>query len=1080
MNIVCFNANGLVGKAEDILDVIQQKDINISIILETHLGIGSSILHNPIVDLRKELNIGQRQMGGLMIYTDENTRNNINVLWEDKNADFAVIEIGGKVIAAAYLAPSLDNSCVATFVDKATELAANRDLILVGDWNARIGAMANDTHTCARGRILIEQLAEKDLILESPESGLWTCMNCRGQSVVDHLLTNGTDIREYHIMKDSIGGSDHRPLIFKLNVDANAIPRSFCRWDIRKLAEETVANKYRIELEKNEMTVYNEILNGESIDGKWTRLKDWIEDALRNSCGTIKFSNQPNRSFWTETLRRKKRRLVEEISNLEQLTLSRHQAPIINAARSALWNNQKEYRDLLMERRDEVFRNIVQNLNKKQNANVLMRYVRNVKARRARTGCKLDPNLMDRHREHFMTTFGGDPMATEAIPETTHTDYISNRINPADLRTIIKRLSLGTAPGTDGLMPEVYYLGGEAMIRILTLLMNTINEKCNIPSEWKTANVALIYKNKGSDLDARNYRPISLTITARRIYERLVMIELKDATKLLKNSQGGFRKKRSTIHQVYAWAELNWEPKKRGHSVKKTYTNVLLDFQAAYDLVDRRILWSRLKRDFSIQESTIRRLQELFDNNQSVLLIKGRKSEPIPCRRGLLQGSSLSPLLFNFFIDGLLTELKENRNKIRKNGIATNNLAFADDIVLITENKEQMKELLEICEEWSVRVGMRFAPSKCVLISQEEQSGLKLYNQDLPCSNNERYLGININTEGINFTKLAKERTDKAKGVIRTLGNIGMNIGGFSPEASARIYKTFIRPVMEYGMQLAPIEPENLKLYQGAQNLALRKILSAPRTASTNAIHKLLQIEKIATRNNILNIKFCGKLHNSMDGTIPAVRIWRSNIQDRPPGSLTQRSKDKNPLWEKASWANHVNSLLGNNRNQPDALPPQKAKKIIRESLLELDHGASNVAGRIEMDKIEKHRFILRENNIDKRRIITLTRWLIGVVAMHQPCKNCPDRVALSRSHAQSCSGALNLLQRHFEIPLFARSTPIDFLLNKHRHSPETATYNHISESIALIYTKCLGFVQSDKGFWNLPNNGDNAQDTVH
>jgi hypothetical protein len=40
------------------------------------------------------------------------------------------------------------------------------------------------------------------------------------------------------------------------------------------------------------------------------------------------------------------------------------------------------------------------------------------------------------------------------------------------------------------------------------------------------------------------------------------------------------------------------------------------------------------------------------------------------------------------------------------------------------------------------------------------------------------------------------------------------------------------------------------------------------------------------------------------------------------------------------------------------------------------------VAGQIEIDKFEKHRFILRENNIEKRKIITITRWLIGVVAI--------------------------------------------------------------------------------------------------
>jgi hypothetical protein len=47
-------------------------------------------------------------------------------------------------------------------------------------------------------------------------------------------------------------------------------------------------------------------------------------------------------------------------------------------------------------------------------------------------------------------------------------------------------------------------------------------------------------------------------------------------------------------------------------------------------------------------------LQALFDGNESILCIKGRHSDPIPKKRGLLQGSALSPILFNFFIDDLV------------------------------------------------------------------------------------------------------------------------------------------------------------------------------------------------------------------------------------------------------------------------------------------------------------------------------------------------------------------------------------------------------------------------------------------
>jgi hypothetical protein len=974
-----------------------------------------------------------------------------------------------------FVAPSLNNSCIAEFIEKATEIAGTRDLILAGDWNARVGALANDTLVCARGRLLIEQLTENNLILAAPENPGWTCMNHRGQSVVDHIITNSATILDYSILNDSLGGSDHRPLIFSIPSGPDT-KKKFQRWNIRKLSDNSTAETYKNNLAATENQTLRRMDLCANIDQRWDIFKIWVEAALTDSCGILKYSNVPNRKFWTTDLQEKKKKIIENISSMENLINSRQQAPIIAIARNTLCQEQLEYRKLLLERRTEVFTDMVKNMNKKQNSSSLMRYVRNCKSRKSKGGCKLDPNLMDAHRNHFLTTFGGDPLATEEIIEEQPGQYTDKTINLEQIKRIITDLSLGTAPGADGLMPEVYFLGGEAMLRVLLVLVSEINRTCVIPDEWKTANVALIYKNKGPPTEAANYRPISLTITARRIYEKLVITELDDQIKLLSNTQGGFRRKRSTLHQVYAWAETNFEQHKKNDYSKK-YLNVLLDFRAAYDMVDRRILWNRLKNKFNVSASIIARLRALFDHNSAVLLIKGRKSEPIKCKRGLLQGSSLSPILFNFFIDDMLVELKNCGAIIRENGTALNNLAFADDVVLIAESTEKMQQLLLICERWSIQVGMRFAPTKCSLISSKDESHLKIYNQPLPCSPEEKYLGININEAGINFTKLAKERTDKAKGIIATLRTLGMNFSGFSVDASSRLYKAFIRPVMEYGLQLSPATPENLRLYQGTQNLALRTIFSAPKTASTNALHKLALVEKIQIRNNILNLKFVGKLHNSMDGAIPAVRIWRSEIQSLRKGSLTELSK-ANPLWTKGTWSNHLFNRLGNSQTQPIALDKSSSKKIARQSIVDLDLNATNVAGGITVEAARKHRFILRDNSIAKHNRITITRWLIGIIAMHQPCRNCPDQTELSRSHAQVCSGALTYLQTKFEIPLYARSSPLNHLLNIHRHSTEHQFYEHIASAIGLIYEKCLDWCQAANGFW-IPRIRDNAQDTI-
>ena len=81
---------------------------------------------------------------------------------------------------------------------------------------------------------------------------------------------------------------------------------------------------------------------------------------------------------------------------------------------------------------------------------------------------------------------------------------------------------------------------------------------------------------------------------------------------------------------------------------------VFLDLSAAYDMVDRRVLWTMLSKRFRMGNGIIRLLRSLFDSNVSRLNVSGVKSEKIAHLRGLPHGSSFSPLLFPFYIDSLI------------------------------------------------------------------------------------------------------------------------------------------------------------------------------------------------------------------------------------------------------------------------------------------------------------------------------------------------------------------------------------------------------------------------------------------
>jgi hypothetical protein len=268
--------------------------------------------------------------------------------------------------------------------------------------------------------------------------------------------------------------------------------------------------------------------------------------------------------------------------------------------------------------------------------------------------------------------------------------------------------------------------------------------------------------------------------------------------------------------------------------------------------------------------------RSLFDFNKSFLVLNGKRSTGILNKRGLLQGSSLSPILFNMFINRLLMIL-DDLPKMRTRGISSNCLFFADDANLHAMRKDEMLQLLKACEKWSIQVGMKFAPTKCFVISKRRIL-LSLYGEILPQPNEATYLGFEFNNEGIEWNLTCRKVATKAKNLIMILTKLGLNANGWTPRSCIIAYKSFIRPIFEYILKLGVLPKTNLLTLQRTQNLALRNIFTVARTTSLEALHRICLIETVETRNAFLSAKFAESLHNSNDGRIPAVRLWRNII----------------------------------------------------------------------------------------------------------------------------------------------------------------------------------------------------------
>ena len=860
-------------------------------------------------------------------------------------------------------------------------------------------------------------------------------------------------------------GSDHCPFTCVVNTECPPV-KDFSRWDVRKLLDGETRSLFVNRLQSTQQRCLNDMLN-KSVEDQWRIFKDWIGQAAEESCGSIKVKTRTlRRDFWTPTLLAQQREIDIARRNLVEYPLP----PMFQASlRHQLLSQEHVFQAAIKQRRKQLFQETVTNLCQPQAKNSFMKLISCRQARRKRTQCALDPTNLDQYGAHFQSTFAGEPTAT--ADTTPVQPYIAGTVNAARVMYHLQWAPMGKASGVDDIPGEFYNYGAMAISPVFSALAQSIQDTNTLPSDWLQAKICPIFKGKGLPNDIANYRPIALTCVARRIYERLILDELEPFTSQLQDLQGGFRPNRSTYQQIFSLQEvIRHNPKVH---------MVFLDLKAAYDMVPRQRLWHKLLTQFHIPYATVQRLQALFDHNTSHLVVGGHTGPDIANARGLLQGSSLSPILFNFYIDDLIAKLHAEAPLSSVNDFKLNSLWFADDGCIFSRSLDTLKLMLHICEEWAMINGMQFAPTKCVYLGPKWQDGptdLHLYLQQLPAATSFTYLGVTFDKSGINWPLHLEGRMDKSVKTAKILRVMGLHIYGWPITSSCLIYKLFIRPVWEYGLCLSAMTKAEMTPLLHAQRMALRTMFTANKLSSNAAMHKLAYLEPVETRIQVLQARFISSLHNTVDGRIPAACIWRACLAKTKPSFPVKASK--HPWWSDIPKFDHPTHPLTRDatiiaQTKVQRIPSSYIRKKIQDSILSLD---GRVADAISLDPDIPVRHITRnECNIPVTQRTTIYQWLLGNVCRHQICKNCNEMNELSRLHGVRCSGAHDFL--HAQVPLYYNDLPgdtlLDALLNAAHNGPPddcSNAYDLAFETISMIYRKCRGLEINSNGFWQPPH----------
>ena len=122
---------------------------------------------------------------------------------------------------------------------------------------------------------------------------------------------------------------------------------------------------------------------------------------------------------------------------------------------------------------------------------------------------------------------------------------------------------------------------------------------------------------------------------------------------------------------------------------------VFIDLEKAYDNVCREKLW-RVLSEYGVRGRLLRSIKALYEGGRARVKVEWMESQWFRVYKGVRQGCTLSPWLFNVFINNVVKEARISTGTI-------DILMFADDMVMMAETTEALQHNVEAMNEALIR-----------------------------------------------------------------------------------------------------------------------------------------------------------------------------------------------------------------------------------------------------------------------------------------------------------------------------------------------------------------------------------------
>jgi hypothetical protein len=341
-----------------------------------------------------------------------------------------------------------------------------------------------------------------------------------------------------------------------------------------------------------------------------------------------------------------------------------------------------------------------------------------------------------------------------------------------------------------------------------------------------------------------NYRGICIQVIAAKVYSNILKRRLQSWAELtLSEMQCGFRPGRSCTDAIFTLRSVI----DRYVRKNKILFLCFIDISKAYDSIDRETAWKTLIHR-GAPSKVIRLQRDMHMHTCCSVRVPGMGlGDMFAIETGFKQGDSISPMLFNLYLDSVLTVILPRLRALgvrvvyNVGGVLHDRplhsltstefvylLLYADDMALLSESLTDLQCMVETVhnqfQDWGL--ALNFDKTKVMQVGNSPHPPRDLFvsGRKIEMVESFKYRG-QIFTQDGSIEKEIQQRISKALTVFNDLRRKGVwSDKVISRSTKLRIYKTTVLSVLLYCGETWPVSQEHIHKLETVQMSCLRRI----------------------------------------------------------------------------------------------------------------------------------------------------------------------------------------------------------------------------------------------------------------